>query len=167
MKRVLGARALSACALAALVVVAGGAAPASAGWEATASAPSFELSTGSLGSPGPVVCQNRGGPLLDLHVRLSWSAVSDATAYDVVLVTPPGTPAPVLLTVSASDAQNGIIAADVRAGLLNNVIRLITGNPTVAVVARHGDWTSPASAGKTLIPSGLVSGLLGGLRCPN
>ncbi|WP_295840601.1 hypothetical protein [uncultured Microbacterium sp.] len=158
-------RLLMATALIAALALAPGVTPATAAWQVTAAAPSFALSLGTLTPPAPVGCQNQG-TVLNYHVRLSWPRVTGATSYELVaLNTSVGTRA-LDLSVADSTAVNGIVSADVQAGLLNNIVALLSGNPTVGVVAVNGAWRSDPSSGTTLVPTGLVSGLLGGLRCP-
>lgn len=158
-------RVMAVSALIAVLALTPGMTPATAAWQATAAAPSFALSTGALTPPAPVACQNQG-TVLNYYIRLSWPRVAGATSYELVaLNTSQGTKV-LGLNVADSTAVNGTLSADVQAGLLNNVLSLLSGNPTVAVVAVNGAWRSAPSAGTTLVPTGIVSGLLGGLRCP-
>lgn len=158
-------RLLTASALISALALATGMTPATAAWQVTAAAPSFALSTGTLTAPAPVECQNQG-TVLNYYVRLSWPRVTGATSYELVaLNTSVGTRV-LNISVADSTAVNGTLSLDVRAGLLNNILSTLSGNPTVAVVAVSERWRSDPSSGTTLVPTGIVSGLLGGLRCP-
>lgn len=159
-------RVLAATALITALTLTPGMTPATAAWQVTASAPSFALSTGRLTAPTPVGCQNQGSLLEGYFVRLSWPRVSGATSYELVaLNTTEGTKA-LGFSLADSTAVNGILSADVRAGLLNPIFALLSGNPTVAVVAVNEAWRSDPSSGTTLVPTGILSGLFGGLKCP-
>lgn len=132
------------------------ASPASAAWQASASAPVISLSTGTLTAPITKCETNRGLLGLVDSTTISWQAVPEATGYRVYF----GGGAQYFRDTTAH-------SFDVTGALLLSLLGalLFGSSTTVTVVAKVHEWESPRSNGQTIVLSNVVSGLLGGVKC--
>lgn len=131
-------------------------------WSATATAPAISVQGGTLVQP-VVTCQNSssGGT----HARLTWPAVTGATAYTVAYRTNTGN-----AVGATSIAATANPSFEVRGNLLANLVQLLGAllagqSIYVVVTATNGTWTSTPSAGTPVALSSVLGGLLGGMRC--
>jgi len=156
---------LAALVVAVVLIVAGAPAAAVAAWRATATAPAFSLSTGSLAAP-TTTCTSKPAVLgLSSYAQISWPAVPRASSYTVV-------------ATNTANGASGVLASgvtgtsiDVTGTLLGTLLAAVLdallggGNVVVTVTAVDQGWTSPPSNGHGIVLSGIVSGLLGGVKC--
>lgn len=159
-------RAIAAAVLAAALAVT---APATswAYWSTTAPAVTGNVSAGVVTVPGDFQCTSRPGTLgLTPYVDLTWDAVPGAVSYEVWLRNADGSIRSQMnrATPAAPTQEVRATLADLLQGLID---LLLGGQPIYAeVVAVHaGGWTSQPTADATIVRTGLLPGLLGGLRC--
>lgn len=145
-------------------------APASsfAYWSAAAPAVTAPLSVAAVPVPGGFACASMPGLLgLTPYAKLSWSAVSGATSYQVWLRSADGATR-VQLTRADPTALTQEVRDSLLTGLLGTLKDLLVGNQTVyaEVIAVHSSgWHSSPTAGAGIARAGLLPGILGGLKC--
>lgn len=136
-----------------------------ASWSTTASPAPPSVSAAMVPMPTGVGCSS-SGILLFRKATVSWTAVSGATSYNVVISNADGSVSGQTTTTGTSIDLTGTVLNNLLGGLI--AVLFGSGNATVRVQAVHSSgWASAPSAESVLIGrSGLlIDGLLGGVEC--
>lgn len=149
-----------------LLLALGGQAAAWALWSDTAEV-SAELGAATVAAPTGVACQSFSGGLLGSpYARVSWTAVPGAAEYIVSLSEQPGTGLQETARTSALSVDLGVGLLEI---LLGGLLTLLLGNRPLAVsvqAVHPSGWTSPVvDTGVWVERTGLLPGILGGIRC--
>ena len=148
-------------------LVLGPTAAASAYWSASASPATAPLAAATVPVPGSFTCSTvrPGGVLSNNVARLTWTAVTGATSYEIWVRNAAGTTRTLLTTTPNTTID---LNSNLLNGLLSTLLTLLLGGqPLYAeVVAVHSTgWRSTPTAATPFRNDGLLGGLLGGIRC--
>lgn len=138
-------------------------------WSTSAPAITAQLSAATVPAVQNFECNSMSRGLLggDKYVNLTWSKVDTTSTYEVWIHDPTNkTRARVAILPAGSESTE--ITADLLADLVDTLMDLLLGGSPayVEIITIHSsEWKSHPTSSKAIVRTGLLPGLLGGMKC--